>query len=408
MKTETDSLAGRALWVYLVAAFLDLLGMAVTAPLMPFVGPELNLPFHWYGAVLAVYPAGFMVSSLVTGCLIKRVGFRRLSIAMSCGSCLGFALAGMSGFVSSWPLYLLGRGLGGLFAGSPTIAQGFICTFPEASHRQLFLRYGTVLSLSMLSGQMVLLLAEFGYFAPIWLCCGLNGLLSITCYCVATDRYQKTVSSAATTAQRPQKMALIAVLMVDVFAIADLACFFTTALPVIYVELYLLQPYQVSMLVLGQASVGIVTRETVVRWASRRFEGSEGRLALVAFVACVLVHFPFFLMGPGSFWLRMLPSVCFYAILYNIAFPLCQASVQVSLALFAGSEKALIMGIREIALGLSRVVFVPLGTILLTFPYPFGPLLLSSCCAVVATLLWTWVLLSNKTRSPAAKTSVRV
>jgi len=403
-----------ALRVYLAAVFLDILGMVVTAPLMPFIGPILDIPVQWYGAVLAVYPGGVIFSSLATGRLLQHIGFRRLSIAMASGTCLSFVLLGLSGLATSLPLYVAGRCMGGLFASAPTIAQAFICTFPEERRLHLFVSYGTVLSLSLLSGQFVLLLAEIHYFAPLWLCLCLSALFLPMCCLFAAEETRTGRGCSSMPLSDDKKInrrALAVVFTADMFMIADVSCFISTALPVIYVELYELRPYQISALTFGQMVIGIVMRETVVKWTLLRFESKQVRLALVAFVGSVLVHLPFYALGPGSFWIRAFPAFCCFTVAYNITFPLCQASIQGALAKFAGGEKALVMGLREVVLSLGRVGFGPLGTLLITFPYPFGPLFVSSCCALLATFSWIVVLHAyspNLASNKTTKQSVRL
>jgi MFS transporter, DHA1 family, tetracycline resistance protein len=149
-----------------LTVFVDVWGLTMLIPVLPFYGKHFGATPSLIGALLATYPAGQLFASPILGRLSDRWGRKRVLLASQMGTFVGFLILGSAS--SLWMLFL-GRLIDGLTAGNLSIAQAYISDVTKPENRTkafglIGIAFGTGFLVSpFISG---VLAKRFGYGAP--------------------------------------------------------------------------------------------------------------------------------------------------------------------------------------------------------------------------------------------------
>ncbi|PDW02118.1 MFS transporter [Candidatus Viridilinea mediisalina] len=163
------------LLVIFLVVFVDLLGFGIILPLLPFYAEDMGASEVQVGLLMMIYSAAQMVAAPIMGNLSDRFGRRRLLIVSQIGTVAGFLILGLA---TTLPMLFVGRFVGGIMAGSITVAQAYISDVTDEQNRARGLALiGAAFGLGFVLGPVIGgLLAEFGYHVPALLAAGVAAL----------------------------------------------------------------------------------------------------------------------------------------------------------------------------------------------------------------------------------------
>ncbi|WP_437874985.1 MFS transporter [Sorangium sp. So ce513] len=177
-----------------LTVFVDVLGLTLVLPLLPFYAQHFGASELVVGVLAASYAVCQLISGPILGRISDRVGRKPTLLASQTGTFFGFLMIGSAS--SLWMLFL-GRIIDGLTAGNLTIAQAYISdvTRPEERTRAFGL-IGIAFGAGFLLGPAVTgeLASRFGYGAPAFAAAALS-LTSIAL--TATLLPSKPIAAAA-------------------------------------------------------------------------------------------------------------------------------------------------------------------------------------------------------------------
>lgn len=159
--------------------FVDVFGLTLIIPILPFFAKHLGASGTVVGVLLASYAACQLVSGPILGRISDRVGRKQTLLVSQLGTMIGFLVLGLS---SSLGMLFLSRIIAGSFAGNLTVAQAYITdvTKPEERTRAFGL-LGLAFGMGFLLGPALAgwLSRRYGYGVPGLVAAGMS-LLSIT------------------------------------------------------------------------------------------------------------------------------------------------------------------------------------------------------------------------------------
>lgn len=120
------------LFIVYLTVFVDLLGLGIILPVLPFYAQQFGASGFAVGATLAVYSAMQLFSSPLLGAISDRVGRRPVLLVSLAGSAISLAV---TGFAASLPVLLVARALSGLFGGAIGTAQAYVADSTAPSER---------------------------------------------------------------------------------------------------------------------------------------------------------------------------------------------------------------------------------------------------------------------------------
>jgi MFS family permease len=151
-----------------LTVFVDVLGLTLVLPLLPFYAEHFGASELVVGVLAASYAVCQLVSGPILGRISDRVGRKPTLLASQTGTFFGFLVIGSA---SSLPMLFVGRIIDGLTAGNLTIAQAYISdvTRPEERTRAFGL-IGIAFGSGFLLGPAITgeLASRFGYGAPAY------------------------------------------------------------------------------------------------------------------------------------------------------------------------------------------------------------------------------------------------
>lgn len=159
-----------------LTVFVDVLGLTIILPLLPFYAQHFGAPPWLIGLLGASYAACQLVSGPVLGRISDVVGRKPTLLASQAGTFAGFLMIGSAS--SLWMLFA-GRVIDGLTAGNLSIAQAYISDVTKPEHRsRAFGLIGISFGMGFLIGPAIsgVLASRFGYGAPAYAAAGLSAL----------------------------------------------------------------------------------------------------------------------------------------------------------------------------------------------------------------------------------------
>lgn len=154
---------------------VDILGLTIILPLLPFYAERLGASPKIVGLLVSTYALCQLVAGPVLGQISDRVGRKPLLLVSQIGTFAGFIL--LANAVTLWMVFL-SRVIDGLTAGNLSLAQAYIADVTEPKNRaKAFGVIGIAFGLGFLVGPAVSgFLSQFGYAYPVYAAAGLSAL----------------------------------------------------------------------------------------------------------------------------------------------------------------------------------------------------------------------------------------
>jgi MFS family permease len=166
--------------IFLIVA-VDVLGMTIMIPLLPFYAERLGATPDDVGLLIATFAACQLVSGPLLGRLSDRTGRRPLLLLSQVGTLIGFLI--LAGANSLWMVFI-SRVIDGATAGNLSLAQAYISDVTEPSNRaKSFGIIGIAFGLGFLIGPGISgFLSRFGYHYPVLAAAALSAASIIATY----------------------------------------------------------------------------------------------------------------------------------------------------------------------------------------------------------------------------------
>src|SRR5262247_3910312 len=159
--------------------FVDVLGLTIILPLLPFYAELLGATPRIVGLLVSAYAICQLLAGPPLGHLSDRIGRRPVLLVSQIGTCIGFLILA---YAQTLWLVFLARIIDGLTAGNLTVAQAYIAdvTGPE-NRKKAFGIIGIAFGLGFLVGPGISgFLAQFDNTYPIFAAAALS-FTSILC-----------------------------------------------------------------------------------------------------------------------------------------------------------------------------------------------------------------------------------
>jgi MFS family permease len=159
-----------------LTVFVDVLGLTLVLPLLPFYAEHFGASPFVVGTLAASYALCQLISGPSLGRISDRIGRKQVLIVSQLGTFVGFLTIGFA--QSLWMLFL-GRIIDGLTAGNLSIAQAYISDVTKPEERtKAFGLIGVAFGGGFLIGPALsgLLAQHFGYGSPAIGAAGLSFL----------------------------------------------------------------------------------------------------------------------------------------------------------------------------------------------------------------------------------------
>ena len=160
---------------------VDILGLTIILPLLPFYAERLGASPKIVGLLVSTYALCQLIAGPVLGQISDRIGRKPLLLVSQMGTFAGFIL--LANAVTLWMVFV-SRVIDGLTAGNLSLAQAYISDVTEPKNRaKAFGIIGIAFGLGFLVGPGVSgYLSQFGYQYPVYAAAGLSALSILATY----------------------------------------------------------------------------------------------------------------------------------------------------------------------------------------------------------------------------------
>jgi multidrug resistance protein len=162
----------RLLSIFLIV-LIDVLGLTIILPLLPFYSERFGASPLVVGALVSTYALCQMVSGPILGHWSDRIGRKPILIVSQIGTCIGFLVLA---FAHSLAWIFVSRIIDGVTAGNLSTAQAYIADVAEPKDRAKQLgKIGIAFAVGFFVGPaLTAVLYRFGWQAPIFAAAGLS------------------------------------------------------------------------------------------------------------------------------------------------------------------------------------------------------------------------------------------
>ena len=194
-------IASPLLPIFLIVA-VDVLGLTIMIPLLPFYAESLGASPAGVGWLVGVYAACQLISGPILGRMSDSMGRKPLLIVSQIGTCIGFIITAFA--PNLWILFFA-RGVDGITAGNLTLAQAYISDVTKPEERaKSFGIIGIAFGLGFLIGPAISgFLAQFDYRWPIFAAAALSAA-SITTTSLLLPSVKPSGDGSGPAGRRPQ------------------------------------------------------------------------------------------------------------------------------------------------------------------------------------------------------------
>jgi len=160
---------------------VDVLGLTIILPLLPFYAERLGASPTVVGLLVSTYAACQLVAGPVLGQISDRMGRRPLLLVSQMGTFIGFLILAWAG--SLWVVFLA-RVIDGLTAGNLSLAQAYISDVTKPEERaKSFGVIGVAFGIGFLIGPAISgFLSTYGYQYPIFAAAALSATSILSTY----------------------------------------------------------------------------------------------------------------------------------------------------------------------------------------------------------------------------------
>jgi len=171
----------RSLMIAYFSVFVDLAGVGIILPVIPFLVIHFEGDPSQYGVIVAAYAVAQMISVPITGRLSDIYGRKPLLMISLLGSCGGFFFQGCTWDLTS---FAAARVVSGLCGGSIPVVESFIAdSIPQQARGRYFGMLGAVITGAFMIGPGIGAgLAQFSLFTPMFASSGFAGIGALCCY----------------------------------------------------------------------------------------------------------------------------------------------------------------------------------------------------------------------------------
>jgi MFS transporter, DHA1 family, tetracycline resistance protein len=165
----------RALLPIFLIVLVDILGMTIILPLLPFYAQEFGASELQIGLLVATFAACQLVSGPLLGQLADRFGRKPLLLISQVGTLIGFFVLGRA--TSLWMVFV-SRAIDGSTAGNLSLAQAYVSDVTAKENRaKAFGVIGIAFGIGFLIGPAISgFLSQYGHRYPIYAAQGLSAL----------------------------------------------------------------------------------------------------------------------------------------------------------------------------------------------------------------------------------------
>jgi DHA1 family tetracycline resistance protein-like MFS transporter len=166
--------------IFLIVA-VDVLGLTIMIPLLPFYAEKLGASAEQVGWLIGIYAACQLFSGPLLGRMSDHTGRKPLLLVSQAGTFVGFLITAFA--PSLWILFVA-RAIDGCTAGNLSLAQAYISDVTEPKDRaKAFGIIGIAFGLGFLIGPAVSgLLAKYDYRYPIFAAAALSATSILSTY----------------------------------------------------------------------------------------------------------------------------------------------------------------------------------------------------------------------------------
>ncbi len=172
---EDDSLRPSPLLAIFLIVAVDVLGLTIMIPLLPFYAEKLGATPFQVGWLIAAYAACQLVSGPLLGKLSDSTGRKPLLLVSQAGTFIGFII---TAFAPNLVILFLARMIDGATAGNLSLAQAYISDITKPEDRaKSFGVIGIAFGIGFLIGPAISgILAQSDYRYPVFAAAGLSAL----------------------------------------------------------------------------------------------------------------------------------------------------------------------------------------------------------------------------------------
>ena len=165
----------RALLPIFLIVLVDIMGMTIILPLLPFYAQEFGASPRQIGLLIATFAACQLLSGPLLGQLADRFGRKPLLLISQIGTLIGFFVLGHA---SSLLMVFVSRAIDGATAGNLSLAQAYVSDVTSKENRaKSFAVIGIAFGVGFLLGPAISgFLSHYGHRYPIYAAQGLSAL----------------------------------------------------------------------------------------------------------------------------------------------------------------------------------------------------------------------------------------
>eukprot|EP01114_Cavostelium_apophysatum_P021060 TRINITY_DN7240_c0_g1_i1.p1 TRINITY_DN7240_c0_g1~~TRINITY_DN7240_c0_g1_i1.p1 ORF type:complete len:489 (-),score=48.84 TRINITY_DN7240_c0_g1_i1:10-1476(-) len=143
----------RSLLVVYAVVFVDMLGVGLIFPLVPFFALKLEADAFWIGVIYSSYSVFNFIGSIFLGRVSDSYGRKKVLLFGLLGSSIGYVILGFS--KSLWHI-CLARAISGVSGGTIPVGQAYIADVTKAEERAKYMGYlGAAYGIGMILGPAV-------------------------------------------------------------------------------------------------------------------------------------------------------------------------------------------------------------------------------------------------------------
>lgn len=283
---------------------VDVLGMTIILPLLPFYSESLGATPFTVGMIVAVYGFCQFIAGPILGQASDKVGRKKILVLSQIGTCAGFI---MLAFSNSLFLIFLARIIDGLTAGNISVAQAYVADVTEPKDRtKAFGMLGSAFSLGFIVGPALSgFLSKYGPHYPIMLAACLSAVSIVATMTILpnTEIHKSTEPRnkfAAKNIHKYFKVKEVAPLLLQFFAFSFAFTFFMSGFAMFCGEKFFYQgrhfgPQEVGWIFTFIGCMSLIVQLGVLR----RLNDSLGEKKLV-FIGFLTMSLGYFFIGEIS------------------------------------------------------------------------------------------------------------